>query len=96
MSKRIPRGQYRLLVDAVYERDNWRCVLCRCRTRLTPHHVIPRSHGGEDTAENLITLCVTCHERQEGAGWQRNRAYFEGWIKGRRGRRKGVRLPSVP
>jgi HNH endonuclease len=26
------------------------------------HHVVFRSHGGEDTMENLCTLCASCHD----------------------------------
>lgn len=30
---------------------------------LAPHHIIFRSQGGEDTLENLITLCAHHHRR---------------------------------
>lgn len=34
----------------------------RCAGRLDPHHVLRRSHGGPDTAENLVTLCRAHHD----------------------------------
>jgi 5-methylcytosine-specific restriction endonuclease McrA len=32
-------------------------------TNLEVHHREFRSHSGEDTEENLITLCTACHAR---------------------------------
>lgn len=51
-----------------------RCVICGEWAR-TMHHLLPRSHGGEDVPENLIPVCGDgtrgCHsdieERREGA-----------------------------
>lgn len=48
----------------VFERDNFKCTHCKGRSKsfeLHAHHLILRSEGGEDTLENLITLCKTCH-----------------------------------
>lgn len=30
------------------------------------HHVVPRSQGGDDVAENLVPLCAACHRRVTG------------------------------
>jgi 5-methylcytosine-specific restriction endonuclease McrA len=27
------------------------------------HHVVSRAHGGDDVEENIVPLCVTCHDR---------------------------------
>lgn len=48
------------LVAAVYKRDLYRCRHCKER-RLHPHHIIFKSHGGQDVMSNLITLCPVCH-----------------------------------
>ena len=47
---------------AIYARDRYRCSspVCR-RSDVTPHHLVFRSHGGDDSAENLSSLCVWCH-----------------------------------
>lgn len=47
----------------VMARDRHRCQSPGCeRTRfLEVHHIIPRSHGGGNTIENLVTLCGSCH-----------------------------------
>lgn len=48
------------LYEQVFKRDGWKCRHCCCRI-LHPHHVIFKSHGGEDTLNNLISLCPSCH-----------------------------------
>jgi 5-methylcytosine-specific restriction endonuclease McrA len=32
-----------------------------CMGRLDPHHVLRRSQGGQDTLDNLVTLCRAHH-----------------------------------
>jgi 5-methylcytosine-specific restriction endonuclease McrA len=46
----------------VYNRDDWKCRHCGNRQTLDPHHVIYRSAGGENAANNLLTLCRKCHD----------------------------------
>jgi hypothetical protein len=46
----------------IYERDRARCQSPCCGRRdVTPHHLRFRSCGGDDTDENLISLCTFCH-----------------------------------
>jgi hypothetical protein len=46
----------------IYTRDLFRCSSPVCERRdVTPHHLRFRSHGGDDSAENLVSLCVWCH-----------------------------------
>ena len=64
---RLEREAYDRLRDAVLERDGWRCQDCGRRSNLEVHHLRQRSQQGEDTAENLITLCAACHgQRHRG------------------------------
>lgn len=49
------------LVEACFRRDCWKCRNCKSRNNLHPHHVVFKSHGGEDELNNLITLCYCCH-----------------------------------
>lgn len=46
---------------AVYKRDNWCCRHCNNRNSLTPHHIIFQSQQGTDNLNNLLTLCICCH-----------------------------------
>jgi hypothetical protein len=46
----------------VYRRDRFRCTSPVCTRRdVTPHHLVYRSRGGGDEAENVASLCVWCH-----------------------------------
>lgn len=59
---RPPRQVWRLMRQAVFERDGWVCVYCGKRTRtLTCDHVIPVSRGGSITLDNLVTACLACN-----------------------------------
>jgi hypothetical protein len=46
---------------AVYKRDGYRCVECGILTGLSLDHIIAVSSGGDSSAENLRTLCLTCN-----------------------------------
>ena len=45
----------------VLRRDGWRCQYCGAMSNLEVHHRQFRSQGGDDSEENLITLCSACH-----------------------------------
>ena len=45
----------------VYARDGYRCALCDSTQYIQIHHVVPRSQGGTNSPQNLITLCHACH-----------------------------------
>lgn len=69
-------------------RDNYTCQYCRGKhkdSKLETHHIIYKSNGGSDDAENLITLCHTCHK-----------AVHDGKIKlNLSGKRKGTLLHAT-
>jgi 5-methylcytosine-specific restriction endonuclease McrA len=52
---------YELLRNQVLRRDSWRCQLCGTMSNLEIHHQEFRSHSGDDSEQNLITLCSACH-----------------------------------
>ena len=58
---RLDEEPYRRLHRQVLKRDGWRCQICGSSQTLQIHHKNFRSHSGEDTPENLITLCTYCH-----------------------------------
>jgi 5-methylcytosine-specific restriction endonuclease McrA len=58
---RLDRDQYDLLRSQVVRRDGWRCQSCGSMSNLEVHHKDFRSHSGDDSEENLITLCNACH-----------------------------------
>ena len=53
---------YSRWVKNVYERDNYTCQVCKKRNKiLRTHHIVYRTEGGTDRADNLITVCTECH-----------------------------------
>ena len=66
--KRIKLGKqvYRRLMKRVMERDGWRCQKCGSLENLQVHHTIRRSQQGNDSLENLVTLCARCHMKEHG------------------------------
>ncbi len=60
--QRLDPAAYKKLVEAVLQRDGWRCQHCGSRTKLQVHHLTSRAQLGDDSAQNLITLCAACHE----------------------------------
>jgi len=65
---------YRQLRLEVLNRDGWRCQSCGAIEGLEVHHIQPRSHLGDDTAANLVALCVGCHQNAHRQGTRREQA----------------------
>jgi 5-methylcytosine-specific restriction endonuclease McrA len=59
---RLDSTSYRELHRQVLERDGWRCQVCGLMQHLQVHHLEFRSQSGDDVEQNLITLCVECHD----------------------------------
>jgi len=60
---RLDAEAYRNLRRQIIERDGWRCQLCGSIAGVEVHHIQRRSRAGEDSDDNLITLCSACHRR---------------------------------
>ncbi len=58
---RLDPELYEQLRTQVLRRDGWRCQSCGGKSNLEVHHREFRSQCGNDSEENLITLCATCH-----------------------------------
>lgn len=52
---------YDRLREQVLRRDGLRCQCCGIKSNLEVHHEEFRSQGGDDSEDNLITLCNGCH-----------------------------------
>ncbi len=49
----------------VYRRDDFTCVYCNEKSKdLTLDHVHPKSKGGKDSWENLVTACKPCNQEK--------------------------------
>ena len=61
---RVPYKRIMISRKNVLRRDRFRCQYCNSRERLTIDHVLPKSRGGRDTWENLVTACTRCNTRK--------------------------------
>ena len=64
----------------VFARDEYTCQVCKKKGKiLHTHHIIYRSEGGTDRADNLITVCSDCHtsenHKQGGILWKWMKEY---------------------
>lgn len=53
----------RAVKEAVWERDNHRCILCGNPNAMPNAHYLSRSQGGLGIEQNIVTLCLDCHRR---------------------------------
>lgn len=63
---------------AIFERDGWRCHICRRKitpTRQWPHprsatldHLVPLSRGGTHEPANVATACLSCNSAKGNRG----------------------------
>ncbi len=49
----------------ILKRDGHKCAYCgRGDLPFTIDHIVPKSKGGEDTWENLVTACLPCNNKK--------------------------------
>lgn len=66
---RMPMQSVRFNRKNLFARDNHQCQYCgkvEPSHKLSLDHVIPRSHGGGTTWENIVCCCVRCNSRKGG------------------------------
>ena len=57
----------------VLARDKYTCQRCKKKGgKMEAHHVLPKSKGGQDIPENMITLCPDCHYGIHHKGYELN------------------------
>jgi 5-methylcytosine-specific restriction endonuclease McrA len=59
---RLDPELYGQLRCEILRRDGRRCQSCGTRSSLEVHHKKFQSHSGDDSEQNLITLCAVCHD----------------------------------
>ena len=66
----MKKSEWIKLRRSIKERDKWRCRKCKtdlhCR-KSNCHHKIPYVISKSNAEENLITLCIPCHIKEEQA-----------------------------
>lgn len=60
----IPYSRIVLTRRNIMKRDRHTCQYCGVKSDLTLDHVLPKSRGGKDTWENLVTACNHCNVKK--------------------------------
>jgi 5-methylcytosine-specific restriction endonuclease McrA len=63
----VPHKRHVVTRRNIFSRDRNACQYCGVvfsTAKLTLDHVLPRSRGGRDTWENLVTCCASCNHRK--------------------------------
>ena len=66
---RMPMQSLRFNRKNLFARDNHTCQYCgksEPTHKLSLDHVVPRSHGGPTTWENIVCCCLRCNSRKGG------------------------------
>ncbi len=66
---RVPQQSLRFTRKNLFTRDDHTCQYCGRNEpthKLSLDHVIPRSHGGPTTWENIVCCCLRCNGRKGG------------------------------
>ena len=72
----------------VWERDNHRCVICGNPQAMPNAHYISRAQGGLGIAQNIATLCITCHRLYDQSTMRKEykeriqgylKSHYKGW-----------------
>lgn len=72
----------------VWDRDNHRCIFCGSSLAMPNAHVIPRSSGGLGVEKNVVTACVSCHQKMDHTSERKDmmrqaksylKAIYPGW-----------------
>jgi hypothetical protein len=45
----------------IFKRDKYECAYCGISKNLSIDHIIPKSRGGQNTWDNLVTCCKNCN-----------------------------------
>jgi 5-methylcytosine-specific restriction endonuclease McrA len=58
--KKVPLSRYN-----IFRRDGHACGYCGTNNNLTIDHVLPKSRGGGNSWENLVTCCKKCNAKKD-------------------------------
>jgi 5-methylcytosine-specific restriction endonuclease McrA len=84
-------GTWKAQRRLVRERDGGVCRDCGSTDRPQVHHVLPARYGGTHDLSNLVTLCRSCHSKEE----LRVNAHYRASLAAGRGRRRVAKAEST-
>lgn len=54
---------YSIMREAWIPKTSGKCEVCKENFAYCKHHIVPLSKGGNNSDNNLINICYSCHER---------------------------------
>lgn len=63
----------------VWERDNHCCIICGSPYAMPNAHYIARSQGGLGIEQNIVTLCMRCHNDYDNGNSRVSTGYKIQW-----------------
>lgn len=60
----VPFRKVVLSRENIFKRDNYTCGYCGSKKNLTVDHIYPKSKGGQNKWENLMTCCFQCNAQK--------------------------------
>lgn len=68
--------------NEVHKRDGLCCVYCgKTNQPIELAHYISRAHGGLGIPENLVSLCIFCHDDYDGELREEIRPFLKEYLK---------------
>ncbi|OGU14457.1 MAG: HNH endonuclease [Ignavibacteria bacterium GWB2_35_12] len=62
---KVPFKKIELSRRNILKRDGFRCQYCGTKSHeLTIDHIIPKSRGGSDSWDNLVSACKSCNNKK--------------------------------
>ena len=65
--------------DKVWARDDQHCIICGSPYAMPNAHYIGRAQGGLGIEENVVTLCLKCHNRYDNGDMREAYGYRIQW-----------------
>lgn len=63
--KKVPFKRIMLTRKNILTRDNHQCQYCGTyKSTMTVDHIVPKTQGGKDTWENLVSCCAACNNKK--------------------------------
>ena len=66
--RNVPHRMQQVSRKNIFIRDGYRCMYCGAKKKdgseLELEHIFPRSRGGKNTWENLVSACRACNQRK--------------------------------
>lgn len=63
ISNRFIHGHHNKIRKSINDKNY--CKMCKSKSTLERHHLVPRKYGLNNDEYNLITLCKNCHDKVE-------------------------------